>query len=188
MDTAELMKAARLLVDTPEHRAVNQMFRDRAKRALSELGCSALEFAAQNPGASIVELARLLNRGSNALGVLLAAYEEASGNGTVRTTAKEFLIRHIRQQFPNGWSSHDNIGPSIRIGGWSREVDRSFEDEQIRNSAYHIHRHLAFDHQPPEGWRPELTGDQLIDDVFDLYWPIGSESDKLPADGQQSQQ
>ena len=46
--TAEILDA---LERTPEHEAVDRMFKDRAENALSAEGWSALEFLAANPPA-----------------------------------------------------------------------------------------------------------------------------------------
>lgn len=156
---------------TPAMKAVDEMFLARARNALNDAGFSALEFLSTNPGLSKVELAKLLNRGASAIGLIMAIYEEAVQGDAVRETAKDLLLRQIRYEFPDGWSSAGNVHPAIKVGSWRRMIKSYVPDPQCGRFASDIIRHLAIDHPPPEGWKPESQEDPLIEELFDRYWP-----------------
>ena len=143
-----------------------------AQRALAEAGCTALEFLAANPALSNIELAKQLNRGTTAIGLVMAIYDEAARRGIVRDTAKDMLIREICGAFPHGWPGLSLVSPLVKIGSWDSEVNRYGRDPRIDDYAGQIIRHLAIEHPPPRYWKPELKNDPLIDDLFDRYWPV----------------
>lgn len=155
----------------PEHEAVDQQFLQNAKRALAEVGYGALEFIAANPGLSTVDLAKSLNRGANARGLVMAVYEEAIRCGVLRETAKDLFVRTIDAKFPEGWFYDEKISAHVKIGGWNHSLYDFVNDERVAKAAKKIMRHLAMDHPPPEGWKPEPQNDPLIDELFDRYWP-----------------
>jgi len=165
--TPEILEAMK---PTPASEAVEYMFLDRAKRALAEAGYSALQFLAANRGVSAVELAKRLNRGANAIGLVNAIYEEAIEREMVRETAKDLLIRKIVAAFPDGWSSTGKVGPSVTLR-WSHEFLDYVNDPDLFRNAVTIELHLTKDHPPPEGWKPQPQNDSLIDELFDRYWP-----------------
>lgn len=156
---------------TPAMAAVDNMFLSCAQNALREAGCSALEFLSANPGLSKLELAKLLNRGASAIGLTMAIYTEAVQKGVVRKTAQDMLLREIVAEFPDGWASTGNVHPAIKIGTWDRTIRSYVPHASMGKYAYDIIQHLAIDHPPPEGWKPELPNDPLIDELFDRYWP-----------------
>ncbi len=153
---------------------VDRSFLDRAHKALRQSGFGALEFIKANPGLSKIELAKLLNKGVSAIGLIMAIYEEAAKVGSVRATATDLLIRQIRDEFPNGWSIKGNVSAVVRLGSWDYEIEKYVPDPQIACYATKIVKHLALDSPPPEGWKPSLQQDVLIDDLFNIYWPIES--------------
>jgi len=155
--------------------AVDRMFLDRARSALAAAGCAALHFLARNPGASIIELAKRLGRRASAIGLIMAIYEEAAQQGVVRRTAADLLAREIREKFPDGWSSQGTVHPLVKIGSWEDDIRAYVHDPAICGYAKSIMRHLAIDHPPPEGWKPQPQNEPLIDDLFDRYWPVGQE-------------
>ena len=156
---------------TPEHEAVNQMFRRNAERALSEAGVTALEWLAANPKISHIDLARELNRGANGFGLNLAIYHEADLQGVFRDVAKEMLIRTILDKYPDGWTSTGDLTPCSKIGGWDSGIMDYARDTAFYKYAELINVDLAIKNQPPEGWIPQWPTDPLIDDLFDRFWP-----------------
>ena len=133
---------------------------------------TALDFLAANPRVSIIELAKRLNRGASAIGLIMATYEEAAAKGIVRNIAKDLLIRQIYAAFPHGWPGLSLTGPLVEIGSWSYEVARYVRDSNIGASASAIIRDLTIDHQPARFWTPEPKNDPVIDALFDRYWPF----------------
>jgi hypothetical protein len=167
--TAEILDA---LKQTPEHRAVDRMFQDRAENALLARGCSALEFLAANPGVSMTDLAKRLNRGASPIGILMAAYDQARVRGVVRDIAKDLLIRDLLANYTNGWTPAGDVHPFVMIGGWYSEVGAYSRSANYGRYAERIVRSLAIDHPPQEGWKPDYPNDPLIDHLFNLYWPV----------------
>ncbi len=152
--------------------SVDKWFLDRAHNALQQTGCSALDFLRGNQGVSVLELAKRLNRGVSALGLIMAIYEEAVSSGVLRATAMELLLRKIHQEFPDGWTTHENLSASVMIGDWDYEIMKYVHDSQTTECATKILKHLTIDYPPPEGWKPKLVDDPLLDDLFDRYWPV----------------
>lgn len=174
--TPEILES---LKPTPATKSVDQMFLDHARKALAEVGCGALEFLAANRAASIVELAKRLNRGASAIGLTMAIYDEAARNGVVRGTAKDLLIRKIYQEFPKGWFIEDSIHTAVKIGSWDYDIKKYVLDASVARYAISIINHLTIAHPPPDGWKPQPENDPVIDELFDRYWPVGgSNSEK----------
>jgi hypothetical protein len=150
---------------------VDEQFCDQAKKALAETGQTALEFLDLNPGLSLVELARRLNRGASAIGLLMAVYEEAVGKGLLREASKNILLRKILEKYPEGWCTADNVGPLVKIGLWAWEIGRYTDEPRFKTYATQIIRELI-DHPPPERWKPQSERDDpMIDSLFDRFWP-----------------
>lgn len=162
------------LKPTPQKDAVSKMFLESAKKALADADCNALDLVAEHPSLSILELAKKVNRGTNAFGLKLAIYEEAHEKGMVRKVAKDLLIRQINNEFPNGWIQSDEVRPAIRLGPWASDIYDSIRNPQIAKSVKSILRQLTIDHPPPEGWKPQRENDPVIDELFDFYWPCVS--------------
>jgi len=156
---------------SPAIRAVDESFFDGARKALADAGLGALEFLAANPGASNVELAKRLNRGASGKGMTIAIYRDAETKGCVRDAAMWLLIGKILEEFPDGWGFFGNIAPSVRIGGWRSDIKRHVNDPQIGEYASAIIRELAIENQPPDGWKPAVQDDPLINELFDRFWP-----------------
>jgi hypothetical protein len=152
------------------------MFLDWARRALKEAGTTALRFLADNPQLTQVGLAKqLATHGRvNGIGVVMAIYEEAVQRGMLRTVAKELLLRTIWSRFPSGWSSHGEVHPIVKIGGWSYELKYA-KSPKAYEACDRILRHLV-NSPPPEGWTPLADNDPLIESLFDQYWPRDSEA------------
>ena len=172
MDEREKELIAPFLKKTPEKEAVERMFLDRAKSALEDAGYSAFEFLVASPGLSMIELAKRLNRGASALGLIMATYQEACQKGVVREAARDLLVREILEEYPEGWTSEKKIGAGIKLGSWRFEVKKYVKDQTIGTYATEIVRHLSVDHPPPDGWKPDPQDDPLINELFDRYWPI----------------
>jgi hypothetical protein len=66
-----------------------------ARTALDSLKVSALEFLESHPKPSQLELAECLNRGTTAIGLTMAIYEEAARTGRTREIAIELLFRRM---------------------------------------------------------------------------------------------
>jgi hypothetical protein len=152
---------------------VDRRFLQSAHAALAAMGCGALELLDANPGVSILDLAKRVNHGISAIGLMMAIYEEAKRRSIVRETAKDLLIRTLCEEFPEGWSSEGSIHPVVRIGGWSYGIKRYVGDQAFTSFASDIVRHLAGGDPPPKGWKPIHRRDPLIEALFDRYWPIG---------------
>ena len=151
--------------------AVDQMFLDRAKNALRELGQSPLEFLSANPGVAQIELAKRLGRGTNALGLIHAIYEEAAQNGVVRDVAKDLLLRTIHTQFSEGWRTGGPVSAYVKLSSWHNHIKDFLSDPQAASAANQILFEVAIDRQPPELWLPKYPTDALIDTLFDRFWP-----------------
>jgi hypothetical protein len=151
---------------------VDLMFLEGAKKALRLAGYGALEFIKSHPGLSTIELAKELNRGASALGLIMAIYEEALRAGTLRNAAKELLIRKIRQEFPEGWLSGGTVGAGVKLGSWDYEIGKYIQDPNTGQYATAIIRHLTIDDPPTDGWKPQAPKDPLIEELFDRYWPV----------------
>jgi hypothetical protein len=167
--TPEMLNA---LNQTPEHKAVDRMFQDRAEKALAAAGCTALEFLAANPAVSTEQLARRLNRGASPIGITMVAYHEAARQGIVRQVAKDMLIREILGEFPNGWTAKGDVHPLVKIGRWHSEVTDYGGSAKHGQSAERILRSLAIENPPQEGWKPQFPNDPLIDELFKVHWPL----------------
>jgi hypothetical protein len=149
--------------------SVDQMFLDNASKALESAGCRALELLRKNPGASKIDLAKWLNRGVSAIGLIMAIYQEAAKKGRIRDTAKDLLIREISARFPQGWPSGKHAGATL--SGWAYELERYGGTPGLGRFANGIVRHLVSE-DPSPGWKPLPDHDPLIDGLFDRYWPL----------------
>lgn len=167
--TPELLDA---LAKTPEHEATDKMFIDRAERALSAMGHSALGFLAANPSLSTVQLAKKLNRGASPIGITMAVYREASRQGILRTIAKEMLIREILAKFSDGWTTKSDVHPLVTIGNWTSGVIDYSGSPKVAKYAERIVRSLTIDEPPEQGWKPEYPNDSRIDELFERFWPV----------------
>jgi len=145
---------------------------DGARRALAAIGCGALEFLAANPTLSGVELAKRLNRGASAIGLVMVVYGEAVQKGLVREVAKDMLIREICDAFPHGWPNLFLVHPHVSIGSWRSGLTRNVTDPRVEEYSLKIIRELAIENHPPDGWKPKHENDPLIDDLFDRFWPV----------------
>ncbi len=152
--------------------AVDAMFLDRARKALEVAGADSIGFLFDHPCESPVELAKRLKGGGSALGLLMAIYADASARGMTREVAKELFLREIIDQFPFGWSFDEDVRPFVRLGGWNSALCKCIGDSTVGEIARKIVHHIAIDHPPPHGWKPQNSNDPLIDELFDRYWPI----------------
>ena len=160
---------------TPDHASVDRTFQDRAQKALSAAGYSALEVLVANPRISMVELAKRMNRGVSTIGLTMAVYDEAMKQGVVRQVAKQLLIRELLEQFPSGWASEGDIHPLVRIGNWHSEIVDYTHNPTFGDYADRVVRHLTIDSPPQLGWTPQWPNDPLIDELFDRCWPLASD-------------
>jgi hypothetical protein len=150
---------------------VDRMFLDGAQKALGLAGYTALEFLSNHPGLSKIELAKKLNCGASALGLIMAVYEEALRERVVRQTAKDLLIRQILQDLSDGWSLAGKMSPIVALSSWSYEIGEYAREKKLHEYASAIVQHLAKHRPPPDGWKPLLMNDPLIDEAFELHWP-----------------
>jgi hypothetical protein len=168
----DLNKIVPVLGDrTPAMIAVDQMFLDKAQKALAEAGVGALQFLEANLGVHRIELAKRLNRGVSAVGLIMAIYEEAQQKNCVRKIAKDLLIREIWHEYPDGWSNSDTVSASVRLGSWDYDISKYVPEKVVADYADRMIRHLTVEHPPPASWKPEQQSDPLIDALFDRYWP-----------------
>ena len=173
--TPELIAYIESCINSPEVQAIDRMLLNEARSAFQAAGCSVLEFLAANPGVSKFELAKRLAKRANesvrVVGLVRLIYDEAAKAGVVREIAKDLLLREINDAFPNGWSSGDEIGPLVKIGSWADPIHEHIRNLAFSSYARSIIKHLAVNHQPPDGWKPKSQSDPLIDELFDRYWP-----------------
>jgi hypothetical protein len=155
-----------------EYETVARSLLECARAALKARSIGAQEFLAANPGVSKIELAKRLNHGVSAFGLIMAIYEDAVESRLLRETARDLLIREIRCEFPDGWSFAGSVAPGIKIGRWYSEASDYCHDQQVEHYLSRIIRHLAIDDPPEEGWLPREQNDPLINEIFDRYWPV----------------
>jgi len=150
--------------------AVDEEFLAAAQHALRVEGCTALEFLRRNPGVSKIELAKRLDRGTSALGLVMAIYKEAAEEGVVREIAMDLLIRQVAKEFPHGWACGGSIRPGVKLGSWQYEITKYVPDSEIAQSATRIIKWLTIEHLPPDGWKPLPLNDPLLDELFTRFW------------------
>ncbi len=170
--TPELLAIA---TSPSEMGGVDRRFRSSTMAALAKAGYSPLEFFAAHPNLSIDKLVKRLGHKASVFGLLMVIYEEAARKKVVRAVAKDLLLRQLSDEFPEGWVSDGSIHPAVRIGCWDRYLSKCTQDKTFSKYASEIIRHLAIDHPPPAGWRPQAQNDPLIDELFDRYWPVTPE-------------
>lgn len=151
---------------------VDYRFLAQAHEALANAGVGALEFLAANPGVSPVTLAQRLDHGANAIGLVMAIYGAAAEKGKLRETAKTLLVGEILDAFPDGWPDTVKIHPLVKLN-WCSHIKRHISPPRVGEYASRIIKELAIRNPPPSGWRPALTNDPLIDNLFDRFWPTG---------------
>ncbi|MDB5390618.1 MAG: hypothetical protein JWM11_6264 [Planctomycetaceae bacterium] len=150
---------------------VDEMFKDRATVAVESSGFEVLDLLSNHPGVPITELIKVLNRKSNAIGFIIAAYEAAEKTGVVRDVAFDLLTRYILEGFPNGWDSNGTIHPVVKLVGWLSSVKNYTKNPQDANFARRIMETLAVTNPPANGWIPEIRNDPLLKETFDNCWP-----------------
>lgn len=160
---------------TPAMKAVDDMFLAEARKAFAGAGCTALQFLAENPLVSKIELAKRLAQqsgcGTRAIGLTKAIYDEAVQSNAVRTVAKDLLYRKILQEFPDGWFVEPNICASVKIGDWDYDIHKYVPDKQAGDAAFRIVKQLTIEEPPPDGWKPSLPNDPRIEELFARLWP-----------------
>jgi hypothetical protein len=163
---------------TVEFDDADRMFLQRAQRALSAAGVSALDLLNENAGMSIVELTKRLaeraNLGVSAIGLTMVVCDEAAAKGVAREIALDLLVREIRATFPDGWTSGGNIHALVKLGTFS-EIGKYAHDQRFAGYMQHIMRELTINNPPPQGWIPEAKNDRLVKELFDRCWPVGGE-------------
>jgi hypothetical protein len=150
--------------------AVDASFLEKATAVCRERGLTPVEILHAFPGESIVDIAKRVDSGVNAIGLVMAIYDEAVAIGKTRDVAKTLLIRTIHQQFPSGWNSSGTVRPAVRMSSWSYELKRYCKDQAAGRYAERIVRELTRDNPPPEGWLPTETNDPRINSLFDRHW------------------
>jgi hypothetical protein len=159
---------------------IDRWYRGWAVSALQSAGISALDFLAANPTLSTIELARRLadqaGRNVNAVGLIIAIYEEAQQKGCLRETARDMLVRALYDASPNGWSPETNMHHEIAICSWSHCLKSCSPNRFVGEYATRVFTHLAFEHAAYLGWTPLPQNDPLIDELFDRYWPACSDN------------
>jgi hypothetical protein len=146
------------------------MFRDRAEKALTTVGATPLGYLKQHPRYSKVQLAKKLNHGANALGLVMAIYKQAVGEDIVREIAYDLLLRKILSEYPNGWFPKPTIRPIVALGDWVYELNH-YAGPQYLEPATELMRELAMRSPPPEGWVPNYPTDERLDKLFEKFWP-----------------
>lgn len=169
-DAIEALGVDRL--DSTEADKLDLQFFATAQQAFMSAGVSAHEFLAANPGVSECQLAKTLNRRANGIGILMASYSESQRMGTVRDTAKDFLIRQILSEFPDGWKNGTNVSPIVRLSGWCFAIRNYVKNREFVRRAEAIAQAIAIENPPREGWKPRVADDPFIESLFERLWPI----------------
>ena len=141
-----------------------------AVAALKKKGVSALEYLYSNPNLSQLQLANQLE--ATLAGLRIAFFREAVSKGLVRQIAKELLFRKIVEEYPEGWTSFDEIGPIVNLVSWVTTFKLSVNTSREVDAANRIYTDIARDTLPPEGWKPESADDPFLVELFDRNWPI----------------
>lgn len=144
----------------------------KAREALAQADVGALEFLAANPGVSPATLAKRLNHGATAIGLVMAIYGAASEKNELRATAKKLLVGEILDAFPDGWPYNAKLHPLVRLN-WSAHIKRRVSAPCVAKYSSRIVLELTMKSPPPRGWKPALVNDPIIDELFDRFWPAG---------------
>ena len=168
---SERERFAHLLRKNPASKALDQSFREKAVEVLRHQGMSAIGLLLSKPLVSIVELARHLNFGVNAVGLEMALIEEAEGAECLRDVAKELIVRHIRESLPGGLKHADPTALFVPLAFWKQGLKRQINDESVHLSAGKVTHHLAHHADLPDGWLPASLDDTYIRMAFDQGWP-----------------
>jgi hypothetical protein len=157
---------------------VDRSFRETSRKALDAVKSTAIEFMAEHPAISKVEVAKRLGRGASAIGLTMLIYEEAERTGRTREVARELLFRKIISEFPDGWYEDKKVHAAVKLGGWDYDILKFAESSA--DYARAVLKDLTIDNVPPTGWKPEGPDDELLTLVFDKYWPAEPLTSKQP--------
>jgi len=143
-----------------------------AESTLKSRGLTATEHVYTHPRQSILQLANLLKNNVTPVGLTIAIYKEAVSKGLIRQIAKELLFRKIIQEYPDGWTSFDEIGPIVTLVDWVYTFKSNVKTSLEIEHANRIYSDIARDVIPPEGWKPESADDLYLIELFNRNWPV----------------
>jgi hypothetical protein len=149
---------------------VDRSFHDTAVRALNEHGTTALQFLDQHPDYSLIDLAKCLNRGASAIGLVMVIYEESELAGKTRDVARNLLYREIISEFPEGWFEEAKIRAAVKLGSWHSHIGQYTRD--FGGFAAEVLKEVTMRNVPPTGWKPQSPDDDRIRAAFDNCWPV----------------
>lgn len=143
-----------------------------ASSALKSRGVTAIEHVYAYPRQSLLQLAKKLENNVTQAGLEVAIYREAISKTLVRPIAKELLFRKIVQEYPDGWTTFDEIGPIVSLVDWVYTFKSNVKSRHEMESAQRVYIAIARDTLPAEGWMPESAADPYLVDLFDRNWPV----------------
>lgn len=151
-------------------------WQERLENRLAELGHDSLSsLLASHPGETYESMAALLGNESHApapIQLISVQYAEARRAGTVRHAAMDALCRVLRERFPEGWGTGDNVEfrTVSALSGWSSEILETGQQPQLESVLDAVIDAMTAT-PPAPGWLPASTSDSYIDRIFEISWP-----------------
>lgn len=105
----------------------------------------ALSFLDAHPGIPVDQVLPILNCRCNVLGIVIAAYNSAIANASVREVSFDLLTRQIIQKFPKGWRNGGEVHPVVMISSWDFLFKQCVTDKQLVRYADDVFQSLTID-------------------------------------------
>lgn len=163
-----------------------------------------LDYLKTSPGTSFVSLAEDLGPDVVGAQIIPLALQEARSKGQLRWLAMDFLVRHIRDVFQNGWGrvyippssvylteegkkelatkgeeNRISFQKAHALGGFVADVSDPDSMPRVTDLAEAIG--TVFDElAPPVGWLPADADDPIVQEAFARVWPPGREQNFTP--------
>jgi hypothetical protein len=148
---------------------------DWRKRVMARIRARGFEtiadFMSHYPGQPYVKLANKLGSDVAALQLEWLQFGEASSEEEIRKVAMDSLARELNQQVPDGWKSVAQKDFHI-VGAfvdWIIKVEQ--KNISLKKKAQAVWNSLE-KLQPPLGWLPSGSQDDLIVKAFEEGWPL----------------
>ena len=102
-----------------------------------------------------------------------AQLKDAEERGTTREYAKDTLTRSLLEHLGKGWNRGKNWDErrSKAYASWMTPPDAEHLCESVWSSLKLLN--------PPDGWRPSPTNDEIVERAFDQGWPPTSGTDNI---------
>ncbi len=161
---------------TADYLAFEENLMRLTDRSVSDFGIPISQLLDEFPLASYQQICDRIPGGKSIKMLKRLALKNWLSQRNLRTFFVDLLRRHIREKFPSGWPDLPEKDLHFYFHQWNQDIP------DLTHSAPHIEfglktlRYFSFLHLPSEGWLPNATDDEVLEQPFKLYWPNNLDS------------